>query len=91
MTTVYITRYALTQGILSVNARMSNDGDMAVYRTKDSSFDQYAHGCGKDWHYDPESAKQRAEAMRLAKIKSYNKNIAKLEKMTFDTIIDVNA
>jgi protein subunit release factor A len=78
---VYITKYALTSGILEIEARNGTAENMVCYRSKGASYDQYAHG--NDWHVDIDSAKAKAEQMRQAKIASLKKQIAKLEKLEF--------
>lgn len=80
---IFITKYALTQGILRLKAGARIEGGKLIYRTKGSSFDQYAHGEGKDWTRTSLAAIQRAHQMRLAKIASLKKQIAKLEAMDF--------
>lgn len=77
-TTVWITRYALTDGITRVEAQI--DGNMVVYKPE-GSFPMYAHG--KDWHRTPEAALARAEQMCIAKIAALRKRIVKLEALTF--------
>lgn len=77
--TVFITRYALTDGILErealkieddgkyVRVRLSSGGDLGFW--------------GKDWHRTREEADADAERRRVAKIESHRKSIAKLERM----------
>lgn len=77
----FITKFALTKGILRKTGRV-NDG-MAVYRLDGAQYDSYAHGEGKDWTRTGLAAIQRAHQMRLAKIASLKKQIAKLEAMDF--------
>jgi hypothetical protein len=84
---VFVTKYALTQGILEVEVEGEpTHGDMvatvpppdAAWGTKD-----YFHGEGKDWHRTLGAAQQRAEKMRVAKIASLKKSISKFEKLKF--------
>jgi hypothetical protein len=87
---VWITKYALTTGIFEVNGEPIQDGATIKYRRASSSssfrsgfiLPEYAHG--KDFHETPELAILRANEMRVAKIASLKKQIAKLEKMTFE-------
>ena len=74
---VWITKYALTDGIKEATAKKSNDG----------------YGYVTDWHEwfseedcftDKFSAIQKAEKMRKKKIASLKKQIEKLEKMRFE-------
>lgn len=75
--TAYVTKYALTTGILEVVA----DWDEAVpemisYKAPGSFCNQYAHK--GDWWRDVDSARVRAETMRTKKIASLNKSIDKM-------------
>jgi hypothetical protein len=74
----WITKYALTGGIKCVDGKVCHEisGDML-------SYERYGTAHGKDWHRTPEAALARAEEMRVAKLASMRKNIAKLEKMVF--------
>lgn len=75
---VYITKYALTNGIIEAEAELCNDrGMIVVGRTT------YYHGEGKEWHRTREPAVERAQLMRDAKLEFLGKKIAKLEKMTW--------
>jgi hypothetical protein len=78
---VYITKYALTAGIMEVEAKGTVQEDMVLYRPADACYDQYAHN--GEWCKDIDSAKAKAEQMRIAKIASLKKQIAKLEKLEF--------
>ena len=79
--TIWVTKYALTRGIIKTNARFCRHGTMAFRVSDDAAFDTYAHG--NDWHWTRESAVARAEEMRKAKIASLKKQIASLEKRVF--------
>lgn len=76
---VYITKYALTKGILEKESRQCGDGMIATRER----FSAYFHGEGKDWHRTKENAIKRAEEMRMKKIESLKKQIEKLERMKF--------
>jgi hypothetical protein len=84
MIKVWIIKYALTQGIFERSAEIcfygDSSGNMVVVPGR---FDQYYHGKGKEWCEDYESAKQRAEQMKINKIKNLKKQIEKLEKLKF--------
>jgi hypothetical protein len=75
----WITKHALTEGIVMVDAEVSGEGRTISYGHPGFSV-QYAHG--KDWHRTPEAAIARAEEMLAAKIKSLKKSIEKLECLT---------
>jgi hypothetical protein len=50
----------------------------------DKSFMVSYHGENNEWHKTKEEAIRKAEEMRLKKIESHKKSIAKLEKMKFE-------
>lgn len=78
----WITKYALTSGILCVNAEESGSGvRMISYRA--NSMTQYAHGEGKDWHRSEGAALIRVEKMRVAKIAALEKSIRKYRDLEF--------
>jgi len=87
----YLTKYALTSGIMVVDAEecLQFNGDpyssrMIAFKFPGGTYTEYAHGEGKDWHLTPESAITRAETMRTKKIAALQKQIKKLESMTFE-------
>lgn len=77
---IWITKYALTQGVYSLEAEIDSDyPDMAVHRTR---FPSYFHK--PYWHLTEEEAVAHAETMRVKKIVSLRKSIAKLENLRFE-------
>ena len=81
----WITKYALTEGIFEVDARVCGDisQDMIAYRRAGDTVESYCHGRGRDWHTSYEGAACRARAMRDAKIRSIEKQIARLRSLEF--------
>jgi len=77
--TAYITKYALSQGILEMEVKET--GGPAMVEGKINGYTVYFHG--SNWHLDREEAVAQAEKMRLLKIKSLNKSLAKMEKLKF--------
>ena len=73
---VWITKHALTSGILCVEAEMVNEG-MVAYRH--NGYTDYAHG--NEFQVSLGAAMERAEEMRQTKIKNLKKQLVKLEKM----------
>ena len=71
----WVTTYALTIGIKFVRGVVRYDGRGLLYGRG------YAHT--KAWHRTPEDALARAEEMRVKKIASLKKQLAKLESLTF--------
>lgn len=76
---VWITKYAISSGILEKEAR-ENENFPGMITTDDGS---YFHGEGKDWTRTKEEAIAIAEKMKAKKIESLKKQIKKLENMKF--------
>jgi hypothetical protein len=74
----WVTKYALTTGILVV------DGEVLHYISSSMLYaGRHQNFHGNDWHRTPEEAVARAEEMRMAKIASLRKSIAKMEQLKF--------
>lgn len=79
---LYITKYALTEGIRLEECDISPKfSSMATPHGRIMSY----HGEGKEWHRTFESAQKQAYAMRDAKIKSLEKALKKMKAMNFET------
>lgn len=78
---VWITKYALTDGIIEGYASMCAF-DRATVDLKNIKYEIDFYG--SDWHYDKESAIRQAEEMRQKKITSLKNQIKKLEEMRFE-------
>jgi len=78
---VWITKYALTKGILEIEAELCDSPGMI--KDQNNGWNSYYHGEGKDWHKSKEAAIERAEYMRQNKLKSIRTKINKLQKLTF--------
>jgi len=83
---IWVTKYALTQGIFEYDAKTTHQPNMVFVpaHTDDKGhalLTQYFHS--KDWHTTREAAVARAEEMRAAKLKSLTAQLAKLSKLTF--------
>lgn len=73
----YITRYALTQGILEVEGELS-ERYATMFCCKRTGFtSQNYHG--SDWHLTLEAAQAHAEKMVAKKIVSLTKSLAQLK------------
>jgi len=82
---VWITKYALTDGIVEVkNARHCVSTSVNMIDCPSLGVFATFHGEGKEWHRTRESAVKRAEAMRVKKIAAYKKSIKKLEALKFE-------
>lgn len=77
---VWITQYALTNGIEEMEAEQCDNAKMVEVR---GEYTGYYHGEGKNWHRTKEGAIKRAEDMRVMKIVSLKRSIAKLEALKF--------
>ena len=80
---VWITKYALTTGIMEKDVIVEEDLP-AMVCDRSTPFVSYYHGEGVEWHRTKESAINKAEEMRIKKIKSLRNQIIKLEKMSFE-------
>jgi len=76
----YITKYALTQGILEKEVRAVESCPTMVV-VENSRFQEAFHK--PFWHTTREEAVAQAEKMRIAKIKSVEKQLKKLQNMQF--------
>ena len=79
MTTVYVTKYALTEGLFKVEASINDSGTLASYTV--DGYSQCAYG--KDFHLNLEDALKDCEERRVRKLKSIEKQRAKLESLRF--------
>jgi hypothetical protein len=80
---VFITKYALTHGIQEKEVERSHTPTM-VAENRPGSYHQCYHGEGVEWHLTHESAVARANEMVAKKIKSVEKQLAKLRGMKFE-------
>lgn len=75
---VYVTKHALTQGILQKNIRTTHSAKYVV------DLDNAIDGFHKPyWHETREEAIEHAESMRVKKIASLKKQLTKIESLTF--------
>ena len=77
---VWITKYALSTGIIEVDAEIS--GTMVSYKPDDKSFNTHAHG--NEWWEYKSDALLRAEEMRVKKLQSLDKQIKKVSALIFE-------
>lgn len=82
MITVWITKYALTQGILKMDAEICEGPGLkgTMIQTK-SRFPTYFHK--PFWHTTPEEAVNHARLLQEKAAKSLAKKLVKLTKMRF--------
>ncbi len=84
MTTVWVTKYALSEGIKETELKERETTEWAWVAWPSTTGGMGILMVRKvDVHHDKESALIRAEQMRIAKIESLRKQISKLEKKAF--------
>jgi len=77
----YVTKYALTTGILVVEAEHCTDIDPNMI-----SFGEMNYAHGNDWHPTLKAALTRAEDMRQRKLDALRKQAAHLEKLKIEVV-----
>lgn len=81
--TVYVTKYVFTTGIQKLEVEY--DAEFPTMVACGSGYGrQHYHGDGSQWHRTYESAVKKAKAMQAAKIKSLEKQIAKIKALSFE-------
>jgi hypothetical protein len=84
VTTVYVTKYALTMGILKTELVSASNG--YGYVKWPGGLNGEMQCAENEWFHNLEFARFRASKMRDLKIQSLKKSIAKMEKLTFDKV-----
>lgn len=81
--TAWVTRFALSEGILKVTGYVPHDisDKMFCYKKEGKTSRVSVHG--KDWHLTEELAIARAEEMRLKEIESLKNSLKKMEALDF--------
>jgi len=84
---VWITKYALTQGIIVTHAVITRTSENMIWvEGKDIPWGGYGdtfHGEGTDGHRSEAAALERAEAMRTRKLASLERSRKKAEALDF--------
>lgn len=86
---VWITKYALTQGIEEIDSNqvkefeITDTGYLCFRRNGKYLYTTELYS-KKEWHQTKEFAVKKAEEMRQKKIESLKKQIKKLEEMRFE-------
>lgn len=80
---VWITKYALTGGVFEANVEpsTSSDGMVVLRGNHRTTFDQYFHGEGRDWHRTKAGALQRCIVMANTRTASLKKSLAKNQEL----------
>lgn len=82
---VWVTKYALTDGVFAVDAEIESELPRTAFVRGDRArgiCDTCYHG--KEWHLTRSCAIEQAERIRVKKIASLQKQIAQLEALKFD-------
>lgn len=80
LVTVYITKYALTKGILEAQGEVvGGETNMVTIRVTNSGSHCYHR---QDWHLTFEAAQERVKVMAVARKKSLQKAMDALQKKT---------
>lgn len=79
---VYITKWALTKGILVANAEPLEGSREHVVVKGAVPWQDFKFGLG-DWHVDPEKAEKRAVTLRDKKAEQLEGQAKKLRELTF--------
>ena len=85
MTKIYVTKYALTSGVFSIDAEIKPGGKSATFR------DEMNHRWfvyGKEFWLTPEEAIADCEYRRKSKLLSLEKQKHKIENLNFNLIKD---
>ena len=88
---IYVTRYALTRGILEYEGKVSEAyPNMAICESADGLNREEAFH-GNDWHRTLDEARKRARTMRQNKINSLRVSIQKLSSLTFEGVTTISS
>jgi len=79
----FVTKYALTSGIIEVDGEVSENHPTMLTVREASGMPYMNHHHGKDWHSTREDALARAEEMRKAKLISLAKQVKKISNLEF--------
>lgn len=82
MKKVYITKYALTKGVIEKDGEIADYGNGHVRAFVHGDYSSY--GIGSEAFYTKEEALKNAEERRIKKIESLKKQIKKLENLKFE-------
>ena len=82
----YVTKYALTQGIIVVKAPHARVGEGGYLYFKPRRAARYAQVHRNDWFTDLESAKRRAEELRKKKAASLRRQAKKIAQMKIEVV-----
>lgn len=82
MKKVYITKYALSRGILEKEAKISDFGCGRLRAFCNGDYSSY--GIGSEAFFEKEDAIKNSEERRNKKIESLKKKINKLENLKFE-------
>lgn len=79
--TAWVTKYALTEGILKMLVEDIGDG---IVRKVNGTLPTYFHDEGREWHRTHEAAIVKAKQMQAAKLRSLDKQRVRIAALKFD-------
>ena len=82
--TVWITRYALTEGVIEATASAEEVSGRTTFYALVPFGDISCRQEGLDWHRTKDRAIARAESMRVLKLASLRRHVEKIEAMRFE-------
>lgn len=82
--TAYVTKYALTEGILKMLVQDCFDTSPNMVRKVNGQYFTTFHGEGREWHRTLDGAIKRAKDMQAAKLKSIDKQRARIAALKFE-------
>jgi hypothetical protein len=83
MFTAWISKYALTEGVTARRVLRTRTSDDMVQDVKPDGSPGWGYFHKGDWHLTRDDAAAKAEQMRLRKINSVKKQLARLEALSF--------
>jgi len=81
---IYDTKQALSCGIVCREVDQRDMSERMVTYRNSNGYTEYLHGEGKDWHRTWDSALQRAESMRVKRIKSLERSLKRMQGLVFE-------
>ena len=78
----WVSKYAMTKGIYEIEAEDCFDISPTMVHDRGAMYTTFYHK--DEWHRSEAEAVAKAEAMRTARIKSLEKQIARLKAMRFE-------
>jgi hypothetical protein len=81
---IWNTKYCLTDGITEHEVNKCTSRGMVEISKDSQAFATYLHGEGKEWHRTEKEAIERANEVKIKKLKSLDKQVKKISAIFFD-------